>query len=68
MSTPGMGVVISNVTFVGTNTVSVASSTYEVEVNCSSGSCTGTRDWSGLEVEGGSAGSSDYSGIIGFTV
>ncbi|KDN34491.1 hypothetical protein RSAG8_12429, partial [Rhizoctonia solani AG-8 WAC10335] len=52
----------------GTNTVSVASGAYGVEINRGSGSCTGTWDWSGLEVEGGSAGSSDYSGIIGFTV
>ncbi|CAE6449432.1 unnamed protein product [Rhizoctonia solani] len=68
LGTPGTGVVISDVTFAGTNTVSVASGAYEVEVNCGSGSCTGTWDWSGLEVSGGSAGSSDYSGITGFTV
>ncbi|EUC65130.1 endo-polygalacturonase [Rhizoctonia solani AG-3 Rhs1AP] len=67
-STPGTGVVISNVTFAGTNTVSVASEANEVEVNCGSGSCTGTWDWSGLKVSGGSAGSSDYSGITGFTI
>ncbi|CAE6424105.1 unnamed protein product [Rhizoctonia solani] len=68
LGTPGTGVIISNVTFAGTNTVSVASGADEVEVNCGSGSCTGTWNWSGLEVSGGSAGSSDYSGITGFTV
>ncbi|KAG8731510.1 hypothetical protein FRC11_003954 [Ceratobasidium sp. 423] len=48
LGTPGTGVIISDVTFVGTNTVSIASGAYEVEVNCGSGSCTGTWDWSGF--------------------
>ncbi|GAB1522887.1 hypothetical protein RhiTH_006012 [Rhizoctonia solani] len=68
LGTPGTGVIISNVTFAGTNTVSVVSGADEVEVNCGSGSCTGTWNWSGLKVFGGSAGSSDYSGITGFSV
>ncbi|CAE6369661.1 unnamed protein product [Rhizoctonia solani] len=68
LGTPGTGVIISNVTFEGTNTVSVASGADEVEVNCGTGGCTGTWNWSGLKVSGGSAGSSDYSGITGFSV
>ncbi|CAE6478829.1 unnamed protein product [Rhizoctonia solani] len=67
LGTPGTGVVISNVTFAGTNTDSIASDANEVEVNCGSGSCTSTWDWSGLKVSGGS-GPSDYSRIVGYTV
>ncbi|CAE6457871.1 unnamed protein product [Rhizoctonia solani] len=61
LGTPGTGVKLSGVTFSGTNTVSVASGAKEVEVNCGSGSCTGTWNWSGLKVSGGSAGAINYS-------
>ncbi|ELU43744.1 polygalacturonase [Rhizoctonia solani AG-1 IA] len=70
LGTPGTGVKISvgGVTFSGTNTVSVVSGAKEVEVNCGSGSCTGTWNWSGLKVSGGSAGAINYSGITGFSL
>ncbi|KAF8736079.1 Glycosyl hydrolases family 28, partial [Rhizoctonia solani] len=55
LGTPGKNVKISGVTFSGTNTISVASGAKEVEVNC--GDCSGTWNWSGLKVSGGSAGS-----------
>ncbi|KAJ6567240.1 pectin lyase fold/virulence factor [Mycena vulgaris] len=54
LGTPGTGVVISGVTFSGTNTISVASTAHRVEVNCGSTStCTGTWNFGGLTVTGG---------------
>ncbi|KAF9075563.1 glycoside hydrolase [Rhodocollybia butyracea] len=54
LGTPGTGVVIENVNFEGTNTVSVASTANAVEVNCgSTKSCTGTWNWGGLTTSGG---------------
>ncbi|KAI0030875.1 endo-polygalacturonase PG1 [Vararia minispora EC-137] len=68
LATPGNGVKISAVDFVGTqNNIAVASSAQRVAVNCGSGSCTGTWDWSALTVTGGKAGKINYSGITGFT-
>ncbi|CAE6436538.1 unnamed protein product [Rhizoctonia solani] len=66
LGTPGTGVKLSDVTFSGTNTVSVASGAKEVEVNC--GDCSGTWDWSGLKVSGGDAGASNYGKISGFSI
>ncbi|KAB5592023.1 hypothetical protein CTheo_4547 [Ceratobasidium theobromae] len=66
LATPGTGVALSGVTFSGTNTVAVVSGAKEVEVNC--GACSGTWNWSGLTVSGGSAGASNYAGITGFTI
>ncbi|CCO36549.1 hypothetical protein RSOLAG1IB_08532 [Rhizoctonia solani AG-1 IB] len=69
LGTPGAGVKISNVTFTGTNTIAIASSAKaEVEVNCAKGGCTGTWDWSGLKVSGGSSGSILNAEISGFTL
>ncbi|KAG9101884.1 hypothetical protein FRC06_002528 [Ceratobasidium sp. 370] len=67
LGTPGTGVQLSGVTFTGTNTVAVASAAKRVEVNCGSGSCTGTWNWSGLKVSGGAAGVINYSGITNFS-
>jgi len=67
LGTPGTGVKLSAVTFSGTNTIAVASGAQRVAVNCGSGSCSGTWNWSGLKVTGGSAGTINYSGITGFT-
>ncbi|KAH7311786.1 polygalacturonase [Rhizoctonia solani] len=67
LSTPGAGVKISGVAFTGNNNIAVASSAKTVEVNCASGGCTGTWDWSGLKVSGGSKGTHFYSGIKGFS-
>ncbi|KAF9070253.1 glycoside hydrolase [Rhodocollybia butyracea] len=54
LGTPGTGVVIENVSFDDTNTVSVESSANAVEVNCgSTSSCTGTWNWDGLTASGG---------------
>ncbi|KAH7323396.1 pectin lyase fold/virulence factor [Rhizoctonia solani] len=64
---PGAGVKISGVTFIGLNKIAVGSSAKTVEVNCASGGCTGTWDWSGLKVSGGSKGTHMYSGIKGFS-
>jgi polygalacturonase len=42
LGTPGTGVIISGVNFVGTkNSIAVGSSAKRVAVNCGSGSCTG---------------------------
>ncbi|KAF9268656.1 endo-polygalacturonase PG1 [Marasmius fiardii PR-910] len=67
LGTPGNGVTISDITFSGTTSnIAVASGAQRVAVNCGSGSCTGTWNWSALKVSGGSAGTINYSGITGF--
>ncbi|KAL4248574.1 glycosyl hydrolase 28 family protein [Abortiporus biennis] len=68
LGTPGKGVKISGVNFVGaTNTLTVNSGAQRVAVNCGSGSCTGSWDWSSLKVSGGSAGKIvNFSGIKNF--
>ncbi|CAE6356533.1 unnamed protein product [Rhizoctonia solani] len=68
LGNPEAGVKISGITFTGTNTIAVASSAKgEVEVNCAKGGCTGTWDWAGLEVSGGSsAGSINNADITNF--
>ncbi|TFK54345.1 endo-polygalacturonase PG1 [Heliocybe sulcata] len=69
LGTPGTGVKISDVNFVGsTNSISVGSSAQRVAVNCGKGSCTGTWDWSALKVSGGKAGPiTNFSGIKNFS-
>ncbi|TFY82768.1 hypothetical protein EWM64_g1244 [Hericium alpestre] len=68
LGTPGTGVKISGINFVGSETsLSVNSKAKRVAVNCGSGSCTGTWDWSALKVTGGSAGPINYKGIKNFT-
>ncbi|KAI0752835.1 endo-polygalacturonase PG1 [Daedaleopsis nitida] len=66
---PGSGVQLSGVNFVGsTNTLSVNSDAMRVAVNCGSGSCTGSWDWSALKVTGGSAGPiTNFNGIKNFS-
>ncbi|KAI0649840.1 endo-polygalacturonase PG1 [Trametes meyenii] len=66
---PGTGVKLSDVNFIGsTNSLSVASDAMRVAVNCGSGSCTGTWDWSALKVTGGKAGPiTNFSGIKNFS-
>ncbi|THV03485.1 glycoside hydrolase [Dendrothele bispora CBS 962.96] len=62
----GTGVIISDVTFSGTNTVSVGDDADRVDVNCGSkSSCTGTWDFSGLTVTGGKKGSIKNATISG---
>ncbi|KAJ7688366.1 glycoside hydrolase [Mycena rosella] len=54
LGTPGTGVVISGITFSGTNTIAVGSTAHRVEVNCgSTSSCTGTWNFAGLTATGG---------------
>ncbi|KAF9568222.1 endo-polygalacturonase PG1 [Agrocybe pediades] len=69
LGTPGTGVKISGVNFVSpTNNIAVVSGAKRVAVNCGSGACTGTWNWSGLKVTGGSAGPiNNFSGIINFS-
>ncbi|KAJ7911350.1 endo-polygalacturonase PG1 [Mycena leptocephala] len=67
LGTPGNGVVISAINFVGTNTLTIASGVTPIAVNCGSGSCEGTWNWSGLQVSGGAANRINYSGITGFS-
>ncbi|KAF7368816.1 Glycoside hydrolase family 28 protein [Mycena venus] len=67
LGTPGNGVIISGINFVGTNTFTIASGVTPVAVNCGSGSCQGTWNWSGLKVSGGAANKINYSGITGFS-
>ncbi|KZP03279.1 glycoside hydrolase family 28 protein [Athelia psychrophila] len=57
LGTPGTGVVIEDIIFSGTNTVSVGSSAYRLEINCgSTTSCPGTWNLAGLDITGGKAG------------
>lgn len=65
--TPSNGVTLGPVTFSGSNSVSVNSGAKQVYVLCGT-SCTGTWNWSGLKTSGGSAGSSNYAKISGYTV
>lgn len=69
LGTPGTGVILSDVNFVGaTTSLSVNSDADRVAVNCGSGACTGTWDWSALEVTGGSAGPiTNFDGIEDFS-
>ncbi|KAL0956694.1 hypothetical protein HGRIS_002820 [Hohenbuehelia grisea] len=69
LGTPGTGVKLSGVNFIGTtNTISVVSGAKRVAVNCGSGSCTGSWNWASLKVTGGSAGPiTNFNGITGFT-
>ncbi|KAJ6567290.1 endo-polygalacturonase PG1 [Mycena vulgaris] len=67
IGTPGNGVKISAINFVGTaNTIAVNSGVTRVAVNCGTGSCSGTWDWSALTVTGGVASKINYAGISGF--
>ncbi|KAG9051248.1 hypothetical protein FS837_010535 [Tulasnella sp. UAMH 9824] len=67
LGTPGTGVILSNVQMISGNTVSVDSSATRVAVNCGSGACTGTWNWSGLTATGGKTGTINYTGITGFS-
>ncbi|KAH9851064.1 endo-polygalacturonase PG1 [Lenzites betulinus] len=69
LGTPGTGVKLSVVNFVGaTNNLAVNSDAERVAVNCGSGACTGTWDWSALKVTGGKAGPiTNFSGIKNFS-
>ncbi|PAV18635.1 endo-polygalacturonase PG1 [Pyrrhoderma noxium] len=70
LGTPGTGVKLSGVNFVGSTTsLSVNSGAKQVAVNCGKGACTGSWDWSDLKVSGGSTGEIvNFSGIEGFSV
>ncbi|CAE6384143.1 unnamed protein product [Rhizoctonia solani] len=58
LGTAGAGVKISGITFSGKNSISIdPSAKGEIEVNCAKGGCSGTWDWTGLEVSGGPSGS-----------
>jgi len=66
LGTPGTGVALSNVKFIGTtNTISVNSGAYGIAVNC--GDCSGTWNWSALTVKGGKGTKINYSSITGYT-
>ncbi|KDQ57594.1 glycoside hydrolase family 28 protein [Jaapia argillacea MUCL 33604] len=69
LGTPGNGVIISGVNFVGPeSTFSVNTTAKRAAVNCGAGSCTGTWDWSQLTITGGVAGpENNFTGITGFT-
>ncbi|KAJ7120027.1 polygalacturonase [Mycena epipterygia] len=67
LGTPGNGVIISAINFVGTNTLTMPSGVTPVAVNCGSGSCQGTWNWAGLKVSGDAANKINYSGITGFS-
>ena len=70
LGTPGTGVKLSGVNFVGSTTsLSVNSGAKQVAVNCGKGACTGSWDWSDLKASGGSTGEIvNFSGIEGFSV
>ncbi|KAF8146471.1 pectin lyase fold/virulence factor [Mycena galopus ATCC 62051] len=67
LGTPGNGIIISSINFIGTNTLTMAGNVTPIAVNCGSGSCQGEWNWSGLKVSGGAADKINYSGITGFT-
>ncbi|KAJ3973859.1 pectin lyase fold/virulence factor [Lentinula raphanica] len=68
LGTPGTGVIIENVNFEGTNTISVGSSAHRVEVNCgSTSSCTGTWNWAGLDATGGTGSTVKNAPVVGGT-
>ncbi|KAI0318680.1 endo-polygalacturonase PG1 [Amylostereum chailletii] len=68
LGTPGNGVKLSDVNFVGSeNSFTVNSDAQRVAVNCGSSSCSGTWDWSALSVSGGDAGDINFDGITGFS-
>ena len=69
LGTPGTGVKLSGVSFTGaTTSLTVNSGADRVAVNCGSGACTGTWDWSSLKVSGGDAGPvTNFNGISGFS-
>ncbi|THH28858.1 hypothetical protein EUX98_g5324 [Antrodiella citrinella] len=68
LGTPGNGVQLSNVSFVGSeNTIAVNSDAQQVAVNCGIDSCTGIWDWSALTVTGGTPGIINFDGIQEFT-
>ncbi|KAF9050180.1 endo-polygalacturonase PG1 [Panaeolus papilionaceus] len=68
LNTPGTGVVISDVNFAPPQSViTVNSDADQIAVNCGVGSCTGTWDWSNLQVIGGVIGPiNNFTGILGF--
>ncbi|KAJ7711563.1 polygalacturonase [Mycena metata] len=68
LGTPGNGIILSAINFVGTNTFTIASGAVPVAVNCGSGSCQGTWNWAGLKVTGGAANKINYAGITGFSL
>ncbi|KAG0703397.1 glycoside hydrolase family 28 protein [Suillus ampliporus] len=69
VGTPGNGVTISDINFNPDTTALLADSdAYMVTVNCGSGSCTGTWDWSGLQASGGKTGTIiNNDAITGYT-
>ncbi|KAJ7210290.1 hypothetical protein C8J57DRAFT_1257207 [Mycena rebaudengoi] len=63
---PGTGVVISGITFTGTNTIAVGSTRHRVEVNCgSTSSCIGTWNFAGLTVTGGTGSTMKNAPVTG---
>ncbi|KAL5528359.1 hypothetical protein ACEPAF_7495 [Sanghuangporus sanghuang] len=51
--TPGTGVILSDVSFVGDmNAIDVTSNAVRVALNCGDGACQGTWDWGSVEVTG----------------
>ncbi|KAF8608752.1 endo-polygalacturonase PG1 [Ceratobasidium sp. AG-I] len=68
LGTPGDGVALSNVKFVGTmNQIQVNSTAMRVAVNCGNSSCSGNWDWNKLNVTGGIAGPVNFAGITNWT-
>jgi len=68
VGTPGTGTIFSGISFTGgSTTVEVESSAEMVAVDCGSGSCTGTWDWSDLSTSGGEDGAITNADISGFT-
>jgi galacturan 1,4-alpha-galacturonidase len=68
LGTPGTGVVISDVNFDSpTTSITVNSGAEQVAVNCGSGSCTGTWNWSDLKVSGGVVGKITNCDITGYS-
>ncbi|CAE6438691.1 unnamed protein product [Rhizoctonia solani] len=68
LGTPGDGVALSNVKFVGTmNTIHVNDTARRVAVNCGNSSCIGVWDWNKLNVTGGIFGPVNYAGITNWS-
>jgi galacturan 1,4-alpha-galacturonidase len=64
---PSNGVTLGPIMFKEGNVVSVNSKAKQVYVLCGT-KCTGNWEWSGLNVSGGTTGSSNYDNIVGFAM
>ncbi|TDL24147.1 endo-polygalacturonase [Rickenella mellea] len=67
LGTPGSWVLLSDINFAGkANVIHVNNDSDRIAVNCGSGSCLGTWNWSSLKITGGVPGPVTFDGISGY--